>query len=132
MYIALWLVFAAFGLMVAWVGLVWSGALRPRYPEGTHYFAGSSLWRAPITLQSPISEAEAGASEREGQAYYIGQFDAAGKLLDVEKRYQRRIFFKVTYFYQNGRLVRQEAVDADGKLTKWQGLPALRDGKVFR
>ena len=127
----LWLVLGAIGLLVLWIGLTWSGVFKTRYPEGTHYFKGSSLWSAPIALQSPFSEAEAQAFEREGKAYYIGNFDAAGKPLSVEKRYQRRIFFKVTYVYENGRLARQDAVDEDGRLKRWQALRALKDGLEF-
>ena len=128
---ALWLVLGAIGLLVLWIGLVWSGVFKTRYPEGTHYFKGSSLWSAPIALQSPFSEAEAQAFESEGKAYYIGKFDAAGKPLSVEKRYQRKIFFKVTYVYENGRLVRQDAIDEDGPLKRWQALRALKDGLEF-
>jgi hypothetical protein len=127
----LWLVLGAFGLLVIWIGLAWSGVFKTRHPEGTHCFKGSSLWSAPIALPNPMSEAEARAFESEGKAYYIGKFDAKGKPLSVEKRYQRKIFFKVTYVYENGRLVRQETVDEDGRLKRWQALLALKDGLEF-
>jgi hypothetical protein len=131
MYVALWIVLGVLGLVALWIGLAWSGVFKPRYSEGTHYFRGSSLWSAPIALHKEMSEAEALAYEGEGSAYYIGRFDASGKPLSVEKRYQRRIFFKVTYVYENGRLVRQEAVDEDGPLKRWQALRALKDGLDF-
>jgi hypothetical protein len=131
LWFALWIVLGILGLLALWIGLAWSGVFKPRYAEGTHYFKGSSLWSAPIALQSPISEAEAQEMEREGRAYYIGRFGASGKPLSVEKRYQRKIFFKVNYVYENGRLVRQEAVDEDGPLKRWQALRALKDGLDF-
>jgi len=53
------------------------------------------------------------------------------RTLSVEKRYQRKVFFKVSYVYENGRLVRQEAVDEDGPLKRWQALQALKDDLEF-
>jgi hypothetical protein len=77
--------------------LVLGTAYAANYSGGPHYFSWAELKVEPVTLTRPISESEAKKREENGEAYYIGHFDNSGKVLSVEKRFEKKVFFRVNY-----------------------------------
>lgn len=79
-----------------------------------HIFLWAGLYTVPPSFSNSISKEEASQLEQEGEAYYIAEFDKGGNLITLEKRYERKRFFRNKYFYTNGKVSRIEVKNREG------------------
>ncbi len=85
-------------------------------PGGPYYFQTFvDDYQVPYTPKGEITAAEAASNESTGHPYCIAWFNEQGRIAVFEKRMRGKIFFRVTYTYQDGKLVKVQGVDADGK-----------------
>jgi hypothetical protein len=92
-------------------------ANQPKYHAGgPYYYKSWASYFLPYRPVDEISRPDAEGLERQGFAYYIAFFDEQGLIKSFEKRYQGKMEFKVTYYYENGILKKEESLDANGKV----------------
>jgi hypothetical protein len=88
----------------------------PKYhPGGPYYYKGWAHYYLPYRPVDEIASSEAAELELQGYAYYIGFFNEQGQIKSFEKRYHGKMEFKVTYYYENGVLNKEESIDASEK-----------------
>lgn len=74
------------------------------------YFSWAALKQDPPKPTNEIAKEEAQTRESKGQAYYIGTYCKSGKILYLEKRWNKKQFSKMKYKYENGKYTGIEIV----------------------
>ena len=89
----------------------------PKYhPGGPYYYKSWASYLLPYRPVDEVTKSEAEELERQGYAYYIAFFNEQGLIKSFEKRYQGKMELKATFFYENGLLIKEESLDANGKM----------------
>lgn len=81
----------------------------------TKYFSWAALKQDPPKPTNEISKEEALSRESKGESYYIGTFCKTGEILYLEKRWDKKPFFKMKYNYDNGKYVGIETIKVNSK-----------------
>ena len=88
---------------------------KPRKHDPVEYFRGWDGYALPIRLTGRITREEAEAIAARGNAYMIGYYDEANRLVRDVKMLDGKVFFEHVYDYDpNGRLRRVKATNPDG------------------
>jgi hypothetical protein len=91
------------------------------YADGPHYFSWAVLKVDPVKMTNPISATTAKQwEEKEEPAYYVAYFNKDGKLSFVEKRLEQKMFFRISYSYENGKLVERVVTKDDGRIVRFK------------
>ena len=92
-------------------------AAPPKYhPGGPYYYKSWASYFLPYRPVDEVTKSEAEELERQGYSYYIAFFNEHGLIKSFEKRYQGKMEFKATFFYENGLLIKEESLVANGKM----------------
>ena len=76
------------------------------------YFAWAGLKTLPARPSDEISAKAASNYEALGKAYYIATYDIEERLLTLEKRLDKKMFFKYLYSYNDNGTIEKTVVKA--------------------
>lgn len=109
---------AGFGLVWLVVWPVRAAHAETRRHEAVEYYGTFDGYGLPLKLSKQITKEEADARAARGEAYIIGYYDAAGRLVRNVKMYRGVVFFEHIYtYYPSGKLQRMQVTNSDGQVT---------------
>lgn len=104
--------------------------IRPRFfsiAMGLLFLASEGLWACDDTVeyylscfgygvQCHLDEKVSQEDASKSLSYYVAHFDKDRQLSKLVKMHKGQVFFDVSYFYANGKIIRSEQKDEFGKI----------------